>query len=83
VSPETKRPEPRVSIVVPVLDEKVHADRRPVPARLSRNFGLPAAMAAGLDRAGVDLEVVVDADLRRWLGDCPASDAPADDPGHT
>jgi len=99
------RPEPRVSIVVPVLDEEqvlplllprlratmdalpggaevwfvddgsrdatarlvaeAHAaDPRVKLLQLSRNFGPPAAMTAGLDRAGGDVVVVMDADLQ-------------------
>jgi len=105
VSPEAVRPEPRVSIVVPVLDEEqvlplllprlraamdalpggaevwfvddgsrdatarlvadAHAaDRRIKLVQLSRNFGPPAAMTAGLDRASGDVVVVMDADLQ-------------------
>ena len=105
MSPEATRPEPRVSIVVPVLDEEpvlplllprlraamdtlpggaeawfvddgsrdatarlveeAHAaDRRIKLVQLSRNFGPPAAMTAGLDRASGDVVVVMDADLQ-------------------
>jgi dolichol-phosphate mannosyltransferase len=105
VSAEAVRPEPRVSIVVPVLDEEpvlplllprlraamdalpagaeawfvddgsrdatarlvaeAHAaDRRIKLVQLSRNFGPPAAMTAGLDRSGGDVVVVMDADLQ-------------------
>jgi len=105
VSPEAVRPEPRVSIVVPVLDEEqvlplllprlraamdalpggaevwfvddgsrdatarlvadAHADDRRIKlVQLSRNFGPPAAMTAGLDRASGDVVVVMDADLQ-------------------
>ena len=105
MSPEAVRPEPRVSIVVPVLDEEqvlplllprlraamdalpggaevwfvddgsrdatarlvadAHAaDRRIKLVQLSRNFGPPAAMTAGLDRASGDVVVVMDADLQ-------------------
>ncbi len=105
MSADTVRPEPRVSIVVPVLDEepvlplllprlRAAMDKLPAGAeawfvddgsrdatarliaqahaadpriklvQLSRNFGPPAAMTAGLDRAGGDVVVVMDADLQ-------------------
>jgi glycosyltransferase involved in cell wall biosynthesis len=105
VTGENGRPEPRVSIVVPVLDEQAvlpillprlraamdalpagaeawfvddgsrdstarlvaeahAADGRIKLVQLSRNFGAPAAMTAGLDRAGGDVVVVMDADLQ-------------------
>ncbi len=105
MSGDTVRPEPRVSMVVPVLDEEAvlplllprlraamdalpagaeawfvddgsrdatarlvgeahAADRRIKLVQLSRNFGPPAAVTAGLDRAGGDVVVVMDADLQ-------------------
>jgi dolichol-phosphate mannosyltransferase len=100
VSPEPTRFEPRVSIVVPVLDEEQvlplllprlraamdalpggaevwfvrrrprhdpssrRRTGRPRSLQLSRNFGPPAAMTAGLDHAGGDAVVVMDADLQ-------------------
>lgn len=105
VKPEPTRPEPRVSVVVPVFNEEqvlplllprlravmdalaggaeawfvddgsrdgtarileqTHAlDPRVKLVQLSRNFGHPAAMTAGLDRASGDAVVVMDADLQ-------------------
>jgi dolichol-phosphate mannosyltransferase len=105
VSAEVRRKEPRVSVVLPVLDEEevlplllprlraamdalpggaeawfvddgsrdatprlveeAHAaDPRIKLLRLSRNFGPPAAMTAGLDHASGDAVVVMDADLQ-------------------
>jgi glycosyltransferase involved in cell wall biosynthesis len=46
------------------LDELRAADPRVAVLRLSRNFGKEAAVSAGLDHAGGDAVVVIDADLQ-------------------
>jgi dolichol-phosphate mannosyltransferase len=47
-----------------LVGEAHAADRRIKLVQLSRNFGPPAAMTAGLDRSGGDVVVVMDADLQ-------------------